>query len=270
LGAFAGALIFEFNKVHTSGQGLTGYDELLSEQRIEQRTRPLDEAGLAFTPVHGSFQVMVINEKTGVHTTHDVFVQLSGLEDDTTFESLTATLDAIDGLAAEITLEGQLQLTAESPELQFSFANDTSGALAALGVNTFFTGTSAYDMRVNDAVLDDVGKLAISRGGLGEDTHNGELLAELLTTPLDTDDGLSLAQRYERWAGETAQASALSQAVAEGYRSFFATLEGEHLGLSGVSLDEEAVNLMTYQRNYQAAAKIISTISELLDVLTSL
>jgi flagellar hook-associated protein 1 FlgK len=270
LDAFAGGLIYEFNKIHASGQGLTGYDQVLSEQRIEDRTQPLDEAGLAFTPVHGSFQVMVINEKTGVHTTHDVFVQLSGMEDDTTLESLTATLDSIQGLSAEITLEGQLLLTAESSELQFSFANDTSGALAALGVNTFFTGTSAATMRVNGGVLDDVGKLAISRGGLGEDTHNGELLAELLTTPLDTDGGLSLAQRYERWAGETAQASALSQAVAEGYRAFHSTLEGEHLGLSGGSLDEEAVNLMTYQRNYQAAAKVISTISELLDILTAL
>jgi len=270
LDTFASGLIFEFNKVHASGQGLTGYGELLSEHRVEERTQPLDEAGLAFTPVHGSFQVLVINEKTGVHTTHDIFVQLSGLEDDLTFEGLARALDAVDGLSAEITLEGQLSLTAESPELAISFANDTSGVLAALGINTLFTGTTAADIRINSAVLDDVTKLAISRGGPGVDTRNGELLASLLTTPLDTSDSLSLAQRYERWAGETAQASALSQAVADGYRSFHSTLEGEHLGLSGVSLDEEAVNLMTYQRNYQAAAKVITTISEMLDILASL
>ena len=58
--------------------------------------------------------------------------------------------------------------------------------------------------------------------------------------------------------------------MAEGYRSFQSTLEGEHLGLSGVSLDEEAINMMTYQRTFQAAAKVISTISELLDILTAL
>lgn len=58
--------------------------------------------------------------------------------------------------------------------------------------------------------------------------------------------------------------------MAEGFRSFHATLEGEHLGLSGVSLDEEAVNMMTFQRSYQASAKVISTIDELLDVLVNL
>jgi flagellar hook-associated protein 1 FlgK len=58
--------------------------------------------------------------------------------------------------------------------------------------------------------------------------------------------------------------------MAEGYRSFQATLEGEHLGLSGVSLDEEAVNMMTFQRMYQASARVIQTISELLDVLVRL
>ncbi len=270
LSAFAGALIFEFNKVHASGQGLTGYDEVLSERRVEQRTRPLDEAGLPFTPVHGSFQVLVVNEKTGMVGTHDVFVRLDGLEDDTTLESLAATLDAIDGLSATITLEGRLRLAAESPELQFSFANDTSGVLAALGINTFFTGTTAQDLHVHEAVLRDVRKLAISRDGLGADTRNGERLASLLTTPLETDDQLSLAQRYERWMGEVAQGSALAQAVAEGYRSFYGTLESEHLGRSGVNLDEEAVHLMTCQRTYQAAAKVIRTISELLDILTSL
>jgi flagellar hook-associated protein 1 FlgK len=70
--------------------------------------------------------------------------------------------------------------------------------------------------------------------------------------------------------GDTAQSSALSKAVAEGYRSFHSTLESEHLGMSGVSLDEEAVNMMAYQRTFQAAAKVISTISELLDFLVRL
>jgi flagellar hook-associated protein 1 FlgK len=95
-------------------------------------------------------------------------------------------------------------------------------------------------------------------------------LAALLTTPLDSANNLSLSQLYERWMGETAQASALSQAVADGYRSFYSTLEGEHLGFSGVNLDEEAVNMMVCQQTFQAAAKVISTISDLLEILTDL
>jgi flagellar hook-associated protein 1 len=270
LESFTGNLIYEFNKVHASGQGLTGYSELLSQYSVADATRPLDEAGLAFTPTHGSFQVTVTDTETGAKSTHDVFVRLSGLEDDTTLTSLTKSLDAIDGLSADISADGQLSLNAESDHQEFSFGNDTSGVLAALGLNTFFSGTDARNIGITAAVAHDVTKLAISRGGIGEDTHNGELLANLLNTPLESDNGLSLAQRYEQWMGETAQASALSQSIAEGYRSFHDTLESKHLGLSGVSLDEEAVNLMAYQRNYQAAAKVISTISEMLDILAEL
>ena len=40
--------------------------------------------------------------------------------------------------------------------------------------------------------------------------------------------------------------------------------------MSGVSIDEEAVKMMTLQRIYQASAKYIQTISELLDLLVNL
>ncbi|MHB0959129.1 MAG: flagellar hook-associated protein FlgK [Pirellulaceae bacterium] len=270
LDTFARALIFEFNKIHASGQGLTGYDALVSEHGIPDASKPLDEAGLAFTPVHGSLQVVVTNRQTGARKTHDLFIRLDGLDGDTTYEDLVRDLDAIDGLAANRTLEGRLDLRSESADLEFSFANDTSGVLAALGINTLFAGTTAADLRVNQDLLADAGKLAFSVGGAGADTKNGERLAELLTTPLDNPSDTSLWQQFERWMGETAQASALSKAVAEGYRSFHSALESEHLGLSGVSLDEEAVNMMAYQRTFQAAAKVISTISELLDILVRL
>ena len=77
--AFTGSLIFEFNKIHASGQGLTGYEELLSEHGIVDGSQPLDEAGLAFTPVHGSLQVVITNQQTGAKKTHDLFIQLDGL-----------------------------------------------------------------------------------------------------------------------------------------------------------------------------------------------
>ena len=267
LDSFTRSLIFEFNKLHSSGQGLGGYDALRSEHRIDDADAPLDEAGLVYTPVDGEFQVQVINRETGLTKTADVEVQLNGLEEDTTFEGLIAALDAIEGLSAERAGNGQLLLRSESEDYEFTFANDSSGILAALGINTFFTGTAGSDIRVHEALDQDAGKLAVSLSGVGHDTENGQRLAQFLTTPLESRDNVTLAAVYEQWMAATAQSSSLAQAVAEGYRSFHATLEGEHLGLSGVSLDEEALNMMTFQRTYQAAARVVSTISELLEIL---
>ncbi|MFO7904246.1 MAG: flagellar hook-associated protein FlgK [Planctomycetota bacterium] len=267
LDSFTQSLIFEFNKLHASGQGLSGFSEFRSEHAIADVTVPLDEAGLEYTPVDGSFQVQVVNKKSGLSKTTEVEVQLSGMDDDTTAESLVASLDAIDGLSAETEANGRILLESDSSELEFAFGEDSSGVLAALGINTFFTGTTGADVKVQDALREDPGKLAISSGGVGHDTRNGEQLAQMLTMPLESRDGASLQSIHQEWMGATAQESSLAQAVAEGHRSFHSTLEAEHLGLSGVSLDEEAINMMNFQRQYQAAAKIVSTISELLETL---
>jgi len=46
-----------------------------------------------------------------------------------------------------------------------------------------------------------------------------------------------------------------------------ANLEDQRSEISGVSLDEETTNLIQFQHAYQANAKMISTIDELLDVV---
>ncbi len=51
---------------------------------------------------------------------------------------------------------------------------------------------------------------------------------------------------------------------------FEENLKGQHLAISGVSLDEEAVKLISYQRAFQATAKYIATLNELLGVLVNL
>ena len=39
------------------------------------------------------------------------------------------------------------------------------------------------------------------------------------------------------------------------------------MSISGVSLDEEMVNLMQFQHAYSASAKVVSTVDELLEVV---
>jgi len=51
--------------------------------------------------------------------------------------------------------------------------------------------------------------------------------------------------------------------------SLLAGLNESKEGNSGVSLDEEMANMIQFQRAYQANAKIISTVDELLDVVVN-
>jgi flagellar hook-associated protein 1 FlgK len=270
LNDFSRALTFEFNKVYTGGQGLTGFTSLTSEFTVDDVQAPLDQSGLKFTPVNGSFQVQIYNKQTKLTKSYDIPVKLNGLEDDTSLESLKQQLDAIDGLAAEITPTRGLKLSSESSNLQFAFANDTSGTLASLGIGTFFTGSTSSNIGISQIVRADPSKFSASSGGIGKDTANAVELAGFLDRPLESRGGASLADAYQRIAGDVTQQSSVAKAVAAGFGDFQKTLEGQSLAISGVNIDEETINLISYQRAYQASAKFIATVNSLLDILVSL
>lgn len=270
LNHFTQTLTFEFNKVYSGGQGLVGYDKVVSEETVDDADEALDQVGLANSPINGSLQIQVLNRQTGLFETTDIFIDLDGLDDDTTLNDFAGFIDAIEGLNAQVTSTRRLEITTESDNLQFAFANDTSGVLAALGINTFFTGSNAATAGINDYIRNDPALFAGSRAGIGADVENLVTLAALYDAPLETQSDNSLAEIYDKFVGETIQASSATRAVAEGFRVFQQTLKGEQLGVSGVSIDEEAVRMLSFQRSFQASARYIQTVSELLDLIVNL
>jgi flagellar hook-associated protein 1 FlgK len=268
----AGTLAFEFNKVYSQGQGLVGFTSLTSVENNINADAPLDATNLPFAPVNGAFDVLIHSKDDDLTKTHTIRVDLNGLDDDTTLNDLAAQLDAIDGLSATVTSAGGLQLASESTDIEFAFANDTSSVLAALGLNTFFTGSSAGTLSVNEELkgIDNASKFAASLNGIGEDSLNGERLVAFLDQPLESAGNASLSDLYNQLINEVTQGSAAAQSLAEGFRVFEGTLEGQQQAVSGVSLDEEAIKMITLQRIYQASARYIQTIAELMDVLVNL
>lgn len=270
LDELARALMFEFNKLYSGGQGLTGHTSLAAEFAVDNTAAALNQAGLEFNPTSGVFEVHVLNTQTGLRETTEIAIDLNGVGADTSLADLAAALDAIDGLSATIDADRRLQITSDSPAIEFSFDDDTSGVLASLGLNTFFTGSHAYDIGISQMVRDDPAKFAASGGGIGEDTDVAAELANLLMRPLDSQAGRSLAFIYDEMTSGIAQGAADTRSATEGFRTFARTLEAQHLGISGVNLDEEAVRMITYQRAFQASARVIQTISEMLDILVNL
>lgn len=273
LDQLAGTLAFEFNKVFSQGQGLVGFRQLTSQEAVSDTAAALDEASLPFTPVSGAFDVLIHSKEDDLTRTHTILVDLNGLDQDTSLADLAAQLDAIEGLKASLTSAGKLQLSSDSDDVEFAFSGDTSGTLAALGLNTFFTGSSAETIGVNSelkGIIANAGKFAASLGGIGEGSKNAERLAAFMEQPLEAAGNSSIADIYNQLINQVTQGSSIAQSVAEGYRTFEGTLDGQAQAVSGVSLDEEAIKMITLQRIYQASARYIQTISELMDVLVNI
>lgn len=283
LDSLAGTLAFEFNKVYSQGQGLVGFQDLTSQAAVDDPNAPLDAAGLPFTPESGAFNLLVHNKETNLTESTTIQVRLHGMDNDTTLNDLASQIDAIGGISASVTVHGQLRIKADSSDVDFSFAaadanraaagdNGTGGVLAALGLNTFFTGSTAATLGVNDQLkgITNAGKFAASLGGVGVDSRNAELLSVFMNQPIQSADGSSLTDLQNQLVSEVTQGSSVAQSVADGFRTFESSLEGQRQAVSGVSIDEEAVNMLTLQRIYQASAKYIATISDLLDQLVKL
>jgi flagellar hook-associated protein 1 FlgK len=267
---FAGTLAFEFNKVFASGQGLSGYDAATSQSLVTAADKPLNEAGLKFAPVNGSFQVLVQNTKDKTTQVVDVQVHLLGDDTDTTLQSLADTLNRLSPLSATVSSDGRLSIASQSATQEFAFANDTSGALAALGINTLFTGSTAMDLGINQEVASDPAKFAASLGGIGVDTENAVKLAGFADQPIVSHNNESITTVYDRLVADTAQTATVTQAAAVGAQAFQQALSGQKMATSGVSIDEEAVNMIGIQKAFQASARYITTLRDMLDTLINI
>jgi flagellar hook-associated protein 1 FlgK len=269
LNSFAGTLTNEFNKIYSGGQGMSAYTQTTSLNAVSDPNVSLDQAGLPFTPTNGSLQIIVMNKQTGVSNTTSIAVPLLGPSHTTTLASLAASINAVSGLKAQVT-NGKLTISSSDANTQFAFGTDTSGTLAALGINTFFTGSQAGSLGVNSTLLQDPTKFAASSQGVGTDTTNAQTLAGFLTLPLATQNGSTIQTLYSSITTGVTQSSANATASANAADTMQSTLSGQETAASGVNIDEEVVNMMNYQQAYQASAKFISTLNSLLTTLVQL
>lgn len=271
LDTMARTLIFEFNRVHSSGQGLTNFRELEGGYRTLDSSAVLTsaESGLAFVPNNGSFQIRVTDQVTGQVKTFLIDVDLDGVGAD---DSLDDVVNRINTVAfggqsvASVNSQGRLAMTAPVDQ-SFSFAEDSSGFLAAFGINTFFAGLDARTIAVNESVAANPSLFAASSNGQAGDNTNALRLASIEERNFSQLGGTGLSRYMTKLVeqlGGGSQAATLQSDILKNVRD---ALQAESESITGVSLDEEAVKLVAYQRAFQAAAKFLQTIDELLDEL---
>lgn len=270
LDRFASALIETVNTVHAAGEGTVGRTEIRSDVIVNDTAAVLNSADLLpFTPVHGAFDLKVIDSASGLATTTRIDVDLDGLGgNDATLASLRAAIDAVGDVSASIDSLGRLRIDA-AEGYEIAFADDSSGVLAALEVNVFFTGADSSDIAVAEDLRADPRLLATGRGGGPADNANAVALADALAGGVASLNGVTLREHYQTTVFEVAQESAGAQALADGTGTFVDSLGSQREQFSGVNIDEETIEILELQRFYQASARLISTADELFNILLS-
>jgi flagellar hook-associated protein 1 FlgK len=139
--------------------------------------------------------------------------------------------------------------------------------LSALGLNTFFTGARAGTIGINQSLVNDPSKFAVSQSGVGADTENGVFLAALAITPNKALEGQTLINRYNGIVSETMMAASTVKAVNTANLLYQESLQAQRDSISGVNIDEETLMMMTYQRMFQANSRLVTVIDQMMTVL---
>lgn len=283
----ASQLIFQVNKLHATGTNKDGLTSALgslafaTSDRTLSLNNPTNNATnkLPFKPTSGGFYVTVKENSTGTTQTVRINVDLDGVNnlglpgytDDTTPENIRAALGSIPGLSATFDAEGKLQVNAQTG-FSFSFSDDTSGALAVMGVNGFFTGSSASDINVRSELQADPSKLQVGRIVDGKFVENATALelAKLQSKTLSDLQNRSILGTWTDTVQGVGVATAAAKTASGAASAVRESLDAQRSAVSGVSLDEESLNLLNYQRQYQAGARVIDVSNQLLQTLMQL
>jgi flagellar hook-associated protein 1 FlgK len=151
-----------------------------------------------------------------------------------------------------------IQIPPTSPGLDFfSPVSGTPGAAKAISVNAVILGDPRY--------------LAAGQSGAPGDNANALALADLGNQRLLASGTQTFADAVASLQSRIGTDAQRAQSQAETNNAIRTQLENSRDAVSGVSLDEEAVGLIRFQRAYQASAKYISVIDELMQhIITTL
>ena len=282
LDAFAKGLIWEVNRVHSQGAGLEKLTEVTGTYQADNSDVAFDtlSSGLAYQDKlqSGSISFYVYDENTGeldggspVHVTFDP-----------TNDSLDDLRDRINDPILNLDLtasvvNGSLQLSAD-PGQEFAIGHDSTGVLAALGVNTYFQGSDSEDIALNSSVNNNLNLINAGHvNGAGEvnqgDNTTALNIADLqyseveLTTKSEGTTTQTLQEYYSSLTATVGSRTAEAQYNADFFKTLADDLDERQKEVSGVNLDEEMSNLIKYQQAYTAAAKLITTAEEMMQTL---
>lgn len=189
---------------------------------------------------------------------------------------VTAINSKLSGATASVdTVTGQLKFTSNTTGDSSSIIVSGDAADELGFGRIFFAGSSAADMSV-DSNIDNVDHIAAaSNAPTGTPAviapgDNGNALALVALQHDYTTMGKYTFDDYYRGITSTLGVdSEAAQKMLENQTLVLSQIDSQRQQVAGVSLDEEMTNMIKFQQAYNAAARIVTTVDEMLDTLIS-
>jgi flagellar hook-associated protein 1 FlgK len=234
----------------------------------------------------GNLRVAVTSQDGTVQSYTDV-----DLSSFSTVSDLVSGLNSLSGISASLDSKGYLVISADDSSQgvslnQMDSAIGTDDFSSYFGVNALFSGDSASNIHVSDALLSDYSLLAtgtlsnsatLAVGDKGVSSGNVDAINNVVTA-------LSSKQTFSATGTMGAQTSSIGNYIssvlssvatqassasdnADLAKSTYETTKSTLDNATGVNVDEETIKITQYQNQYEAAATIVSTLRDLFTTL---
>lgn len=284
LNTFAKTLITETNNLYAGSaknsatsdylEGLTGDVPLMNYDRTIQA---------------GSFDIVIYDEKGSekvrktitidvATTMDDLMRQINANTDDNNDKN--AQNDVDDHINASFSYDsksnsGLFQINAKSG-FKISIEDKGTNFAGAFSVGGFFSGSDASDIRVKDSLLNDPSTVRASKNGVdsGNDMANQIIQLQYDKVSFYNKDGtvdeLTMEEYYRKFTGKIASDGENNNVIHKSNTTLYNSVYTEYQSKSGVNTNEELAALIQWQSSYGAAAKIVTTVDQMLDTLLGL
>jgi len=271
LNSLAATLITKTNELHAVGQGSDKLTQITSSSGVKNASYPLsDPAGALPSAVTAGVMRITVYDSEG-NVVNNLDIEIDPKVD--TMNSIISKISYADGnpnggiLQASLSQNNTLKIYSESG-YSFSFAEDTSGFLTASGTYGFFSGENASNIGVSSLIKENISYLATSKSGALGDNQNAKAIAELKGSKVFSQN-VTLDEYYALFVGKIATDKSTADTYATTKLHLVTEYSKKLESIKGVSLDEEMAEIIRFQRAYEASARFINVVDEMIDKIVN-
>ncbi|MDL0115007.1 flagellar hook-associated protein FlgK [Campylobacter felis] len=284
LNTFSKTLITETNNLYAGSaknsatsdylEGLTGDVPLMNYDRSIQA---------------GTFDIVIYDEKGNekvrksitidvTTTMNDLMRQIKANTDDNGNKNNQDDVD--DFINASFSFDsksnsGLFQINAKNG-FKVSLEDKGTNFAGAFSVGGFFSGKDASDIRVKESLLSDPSTVRASKNGVDSGNNMANQIIQLQYEKVSfynkdgTVDELTMEEYYRKFTGKIASDGENNNVIHKSNTTLYNSVYAEYQSKSGVNTNEELAALIQWQSSYGAAAKIVTTVDQMLDTLLGL
>lgn len=218
----------------------------------------------------------------GPAATNDVYAELKGIH----FEggSLQASLDMLQKTGTGNVINGSTAVDDVRGYQYYSGKLDQLASTFAKSMNDINNGQKHTDKNLLSNSTDDsttgitAGNIGISKGWTSgtihistDGTNRTDTILDMIAAMKDTKklNGKTFADYMNNLSTQLASDSSSNQTALKTGTTVLNSIQDSRDSLSGVSLDEEATNMMAYVSAYNAASRLMTALDEVLNTLIS-